>query len=144
MSPKKSVFTPTCYFVVYILWVHLHNSYALLHWLPFSVLCFILSLFWLSVYKPMRITMPVCVLSGAYCCRYVSVPLVTSTRCKVETIAADRVPCICTGLTSCPFLLPLTPSLVLLPWPLTSAANTGQPVMSRQGRFCSRPFDRTV
>lgn len=67
--------------------------------------CFVLSLFRLFVYKPVRLTMPVCVLSCAYCCHGVSVPLLTSTRCKVETIAADRVPCICTGLT--PVALPV-------------------------------------
>lgn len=48
--------------------------------------------------------------SCAYCCRCVSVPSLISTRCKVETIATYRVPCICTRLTLWPFLLPLTPS----------------------------------
>lgn len=36
-----------------------------------------------------------------------SLPRLASTR-KVETITANRVPCICTDLTPWPFLLPLT------------------------------------
>lgn len=106
------------FFLVYILWVCLYNSCA-----PFvhGALCFVLSVFRLFVYKPMRLTIPVRMLSCAYCCHSVFVPSLTSTRCKVETIAADRVPCICTGLTRWPFLLPLTPpphSPPLDLWPL--------------------------
>lgn len=84
----------------------------------FSPVCCVLSVFRLFVHKPMRLTMPVCVLSCAYCCHCVSVPRLASTRCKAETITANRVPCICTGLTPWPFLLPFnTPSSSSSPAP---------------------------
>lgn len=107
-------------------------------------LCFVLSVFRLFVYKPMRLTMPVCVLSCAYCCHSVFVSSLTSTRCKVGTITTNRVPQICTGLTPWPFLLPLTPTPRAPPSPLTSAAKTGWPVMSGQGRVHWGHFYRAL
>lgn len=111
---------------------------------PFSLVCFVLSVFRLFVYKLMRLTMPLCVLSCAYCCCCVSVPSLTSTRCKVETLTMNSVPCVCTGLTLWPFLLALPPPPHPPPWPLTSVAKTCWPVMSGQGRVSSQPFDRTL
>ncbi len=67
-----------------------------------------------------------------------------STRCKVETMTMNRVPCICTGLTLWPFLLSLTPPPRHPPWPLTSAAKAVWPVMLGQGRVCLWPFDRNL
>lgn len=82
---------------------------------PVQPCAFCLSVFRLFVHKPVRLTMPVCVLSCAYCGHHASVPPLTSTCCKVETMTPNTVPCICTGLTLRPFLLPLTPCLVLPP-----------------------------
>lgn len=56
----------------------------------FSLVCFVSSVFRLFVYKLMRLTMPVCVLSCAYCCHCVSVPRPASTRRKVETITTEH------------------------------------------------------
>ncbi len=75
----------------------------------FSLVWFVSSLFRLFVYKPMWLTMPVCVLSCAYCCHRVSVAPLASTRCKVNTMTKNRVLCLCEGSTLWLFLLPLTP-----------------------------------
>lgn len=109
LSPKRTAFQinfVVVVFLVYILWVRLSSF---IHTALFSLVRFVLSVFRLFVYKPMRLTMPVCVLSCAYCCRCASVPPLASTRCKVETMTTNRVACICAGLTLWPFLLPLTP-----------------------------------
>lgn len=110
--PVQLNFLLTQCVVVCILLVRLDHSWApFVHAAPCSLVCFILSVFRLFVHKPVRLTMPVCVLSCAYCRHRVFVSSLTSTRCKVETITMNRVPRICTGLTL--FALPVafnTPS----------------------------------
>lgn len=50
----------------------------------------VLSLFPVFVHKPIRVTIPVCVISCDYSCCCFSVPSLTSTCCSVRTIAVSQ------------------------------------------------------
>lgn len=133
--------------ILFISWFIFYGCVSTAPFVHGALCVLFLSLFRLFVYKPVTLTMPVCVLSCAYCCHGVSVPLLTSTRCKVETIAADRVPCICTGLTLWPFPVAFNtppPPLSPLTFNLCSKHQSG-PVVSGQGRvLLPAPFDRSL
>lgn len=76
--------------------LHLEDSSACLYRLCCLALCVLFGacVFPLFVYELLRLTMPLCVLSCAYCCCCVSVPSLASTRCRVETITTNSAMCL--------------------------------------------------